>query len=90
MHAYKEVTVYLNQEITLNIYQYLDDFFRVYCMLVLVQYNETSNDYFMKILVTGGNGFIATNFIKLALHEKYSVTSLDNPVSYTHLRAHET
>ena len=25
----------------------------------------------MKILVTGGNGFIATNFIKLALHEKY-------------------
>ena len=32
----------------------------------------------MKILVTGGNGFIATNFIKLALHEKYSVTSLDN------------
>ena len=47
-------------------------------MLVLVQYNETSNDNFMKILVTGGNGFIATNFIKLALHEKYSVTSLDN------------
>ncbi len=32
----------------------------------------------MKILVTGGNGFIATNFIKLALDNKHHVTSLDN------------
>tara|TARA_A100001388_G_C28764816_1_gene500071 strand:- start:1356 stop:2384 length:1029 start_codon:yes stop_codon:yes gene_type:complete len=32
----------------------------------------------MKILVTGGNGFIATNFIKIALDYKHRVTSLDN------------
>ena len=32
----------------------------------------------MKLLVTGGNGFIATNFVKLALEQKHDVTSLDN------------
>lgn len=35
----------------------------------------------MKLLVTGGNGFIATNFIKLAL-ENYDVISVDN-MSYS-------
>ena len=32
----------------------------------------------MNILVTGGNGFIATNFIKIALSQGHSITSLDN------------
>ena len=32
----------------------------------------------MNILITGGNGFIATNFIKLALSKDYQVTSIDN------------
>lgn len=32
----------------------------------------------MNILVTGGNGFIATNFIKIALDKGHTITSLDN------------
>ena len=32
----------------------------------------------MKILVTGGNGFIATNFNKLLLEKNYYVDALDN------------
>ena len=32
----------------------------------------------MNILVTGGNGFIATNFTKLALEQGHFVVSLDN------------
>ena len=32
----------------------------------------------MNILVTGGNGFIATNFIKLALSQGNKITSIDN------------
>ena len=32
----------------------------------------------MRVLVTGGNGFIATNFIEVALKENFQVTSIDN------------
>ena len=35
----------------------------------------------MRLLVTGGNGFIATNFIKLAL-EAHDIVSIDN-MSYS-------
>ena len=35
----------------------------------------------MRLLVTGGNGFIATNFIKLAL-ETHDIVSIDN-MSYS-------
>lgn len=40
----------------------------------------------MKILVTGGNGFIATNFNKLLLEKNYHVDSLDN-LSYASTKA---
>ena len=32
----------------------------------------------MKILVTGGCGFIGTNFIKIALNKKYEVLNIDS------------
>lgn len=32
----------------------------------------------MNVLITGGNGFIATNFIKNALSKGYQITSIDN------------
>ena len=32
----------------------------------------------MRILVTGGAGFVGTNLIKRLLHEDYTVYSLDN------------
>lgn len=42
----------------------------------------------MKILVTGGNGFIATNFNKLLLEKNYHVDSLDN-LSYASTKANQ-
>ncbi len=43
----------------------------------------------MNILVTGGNGFIATNFIKLALSKGYNVTSIDNLSYAGSIKNHE-
>ena len=42
----------------------------------------------MKILVTGGNGFIATNFISLALENGHQIVSIDN-LCFTDLINHE-
>ena len=32
----------------------------------------------MKIIVTGGAGFIGTNLIKILLKDNYDITSIDN------------
>ena len=42
----------------------------------------------MKILVTGGNGFIATNFISLALEKGHQIISIDN-LCFTNQLNHE-
>ena len=43
----------------------------------------------MNIIVTGGNGFIATNFIKLALSQGIKITSIDNLSYAGSIRNHE-
>ena len=42
-----------------------------------------------KILITGGNGFIAFNFIKMMLKSDYDIVSIDNLSLSKHLN-HET
>ena len=42
-----------------------------------------------KILITGGNGFIAFNFIKIILENDYDIVSIDN-LSLSKYLNHET
>ena len=43
----------------------------------------------MKTLITGGNGFIAFNFIKMMLKSDYDIVSIDN-LSLSKYLNHET
>ena len=42
-----------------------------------------------KILITGGNGFIAFNFIKIMLENDYDIVSIDN-LSLSKYLSHES